>query len=111
MRILIRLFTLMVLMVIRVWIQILASKVLNLARIQYTSACNLQINANPEPAYHFDADPDYYLMRMQIKVTKMMRIRLRMRIRIHNTAPGITVWGQSRLSSQPIPKGTVNLLG
>jgi hypothetical protein len=56
-------------------------------------ACHLQIDADPDPAYHFDAEPDpgFYLMRirtadlMQIWVTKMMRIR----IRIHNTA----LWG------------------
>jgi hypothetical protein len=30
----------------------------------------------PDPAYHFDADPDFYLIRirMQIQVTKMMQI-------------------------------------
>jgi hypothetical protein len=27
---------------------------------------------DPDPAYHFDADPEFYLMRIQ--VTKMMRI-------------------------------------
>jgi hypothetical protein len=31
-------------------------------------ACHLQIDADPVPdlAYHFDADPDFYLMRMLI---------------------------------------------
>jgi hypothetical protein len=29
----------------------------------------------PDPAYKFDADPDFYLMRMRIQVTKMVRIR------------------------------------
>jgi hypothetical protein len=49
-------------------------------------SCHLQIDADlvPDPAYHFDADPDadpdpnFYLMWMRIwmriKVTKMMRI-------------------------------------
>jgi hypothetical protein len=50
----------------------------------YILACHLQIDADPDPAYHFDAapdaDPDFYLMRMRIQVTKMMRIQ------IHNTA-------------------------
>ncbi len=32
----------------------------------------LQINADLDPAYHFGADPDFYLMRIQ--VTKLMRI-------------------------------------
>jgi hypothetical protein len=49
-------------------------------------AFHLQIDADlvPDPAYHFDADPGFFLMRMsirmQIQVTKMMRIR------IHKTA-------------------------
>jgi hypothetical protein len=51
----------------------------------YSVACRLQINADPNPvpelSYHYDADPDFYLMRIQ--VTKMMRIW--MRIRIHRT--------------------------
>jgi hypothetical protein len=40
------------------------------------------MDADPDPAYHFDVnpDPDFYLMRMRIQVTKMMRIR------IHNAA-------------------------
>jgi len=38
------------------------------------------MDADPDPAYHFFADPDFYLMRMRIQVTKMMRIR------IHNAA-------------------------
>jgi hypothetical protein len=37
-------------------------------------ACHLQIDADPDPAYHFDVDPDFYLIRMRIQVTKMMRI-------------------------------------
>jgi hypothetical protein len=41
-------------------------------------ACYLQTDANPDPTYHFDADPDadpdFYLMGMRIQVTKMMRI-------------------------------------
>jgi hypothetical protein len=43
-------------------------------------ACHLQIDADPDPAYHFDADPDpdFYLMR--IRVLEVIRIR------IHNTA-------------------------
>jgi hypothetical protein len=41
-------------------------------------ACRLQIDAVPDPAYHFDADPDpdFYLMRIRIRVPKMMRIRI-----------------------------------
>jgi hypothetical protein len=88
----IRLFTLM-----RIWMQILASKlrlekVLKLAYTgnPYILACHLQIDADPgpvpDPAYHLDADPDtdpdpdFYLMRiliwirMRIQVTKMMRM-------------------------------------
>ena len=40
------------------------------------------MDADPDPAYHFFADPDFYLMRiwMRIQVTKMMLIR------IHNAA-------------------------
>jgi hypothetical protein len=36
----------------------------------------MQIDADPvpDPAYHIDADPNFYLMGMQIQVTKMMRI-------------------------------------
>jgi hypothetical protein len=43
-------------------------------------ACHLQIDADSDPAYHFDADPDpdFYLMR--IRVLEVIRIR------IHNTA-------------------------
>jgi hypothetical protein len=39
-------------------------------------ACHLQIDPDPvpDPAYHIDADPDFYLMRMLIQVTKMTRI-------------------------------------
>jgi hypothetical protein len=45
-------------------------------------ACHLQRDADPDPVYHFDlnpdVDPDFYLMRMRIRmliqVTKMMRI-------------------------------------
>jgi hypothetical protein len=38
----------------------------------YILAFHLQIDADPDPAYHFDAnpdadkDPDFYLMRMRI---------------------------------------------
>ncbi len=34
------------------------------AKILYILACRLQIDADPDPAYHFDADPD---PRFQIK--------------------------------------------
>jgi hypothetical protein len=40
-------------------------KGLKLAHIQYTSACHLQIGADPDPAYHFDADLDFYLTRIR----------------------------------------------
>jgi hypothetical protein len=57
--------------------------VLKKAHISYILAFYLQIDPDPvsDRAYHFDADPDFYLMqiRMRIQVTKMMRIR------IHNT--------------------------
>jgi|LakMenE01Jun11ns_1017448.scaffolds.fasta_scaffold9117418_2 hypothetical protein len=47
----------------------------------------MKIDADPvpDPAYHFDSDPEFYLMRiwMRIQVTKIMRIR------IHNT---VKVW-------------------
>jgi hypothetical protein len=37
----------------------------------------MQIDADADPVsdldYHFDADPDFYLMRIRIQVTKMMR--------------------------------------
>ncbi len=53
-------------------------KKLKKAHIPYILACHLQIDAVPvpDPAYHFDADPDFYLMRirMLIQVTKMMQI-------------------------------------
>jgi hypothetical protein len=49
-------------------------------------ACHFQIDAYldpvPDPAYHFDADPnpDFYLMRIRIRmliqVTKMIRIQI-----------------------------------
>jgi hypothetical protein len=41
-------------------------------------ACHLQIDAEPDtdPAYHFDADPDFYLMRMLTRVPKMKRIHV-----------------------------------
>ncbi len=78
-------------------------KELKKSHIPYILACHLQIDADPDPAYHFDADPDaasdqdadqdaasdrdadqdadpypdFYLMRIQF--AKMMRIR------IHNT--------------------------
>jgi hypothetical protein len=41
-------------------------------------ACHLQVDTDadpvPDPAHHFDADPDFYLMRMRIQVTKIMLI-------------------------------------
>jgi hypothetical protein len=66
----IQLFTLL-----RIRIHILASK--ESAQIGSYSlhfACHLLIDAIPDPApvpdpaYHFDADPDFYLMRMQIRI-------------------------------------------
>jgi hypothetical protein len=47
-------------------------------------ACCLQIDEDPEPipdpAHHFDADPDFYLIqmviRMRIQTTKMMRVHV-----------------------------------
>jgi hypothetical protein len=33
-------------------------KVLKKASNPYTLACHLQIDADPDPAYHFDVDPD-----------------------------------------------------
>jgi hypothetical protein len=50
----------------RILIRILVSKikaqnlkkVLKKAHIPYFLACHLQIYADPDPAYHFDADPD-----------------------------------------------------
>ncbi len=33
-------------------------KVLNYSHILYILACHLQIDAGPDPAYHFDTDPD-----------------------------------------------------
>jgi hypothetical protein len=46
------------------------------AHIPFILACQLQIDADPvpDPAYHFEADLDFYLLRMRIQVTKMMRI-------------------------------------
>jgi hypothetical protein len=42
------------------------------------NACHKQIVVDPDPvsdpACHFDADPDFYLMRMRIQVTKMKGI-------------------------------------
>jgi hypothetical protein len=51
-------------------------KVLRKAHIPYILACHLQIDADPDPAYHFDAktDPDFYLMRIRIRVPKTMQI-------------------------------------
>ncbi len=76
MRIRIRLFTLM-----RIRIQILASKLMlkplktaQIGHIPYILACQLQIDADQDPAYHFDADPDavsdpkFYLMWMRIRI-------------------------------------------
>ncbi len=56
-------------------------KVLKQAHIPYILACHLQIGADPDPAYHFDVNPntvldhDFILMRMRmlIQVSKMMR--------------------------------------
>ncbi len=44
----------------------------------------IRFSSVPDPTYHFDADPDFYLMRMRIRVPKMMRIRVpkMMRIRV-----------------------------
>jgi hypothetical protein len=52
---------------------------------------------DPDPAYHFDADPDFYLMRMRIQVTKMMRIR------IHNTGTEIHFVFVTAVKSVPQP--------
>jgi hypothetical protein len=43
-------------------------KVLKQAYIPYILACQLQIDADADPAYHFDEDPDgdFYLKRMRI---------------------------------------------
>jgi hypothetical protein len=49
-------------------------KILKEAHIPYILACHLQINADPDPAYHFHVDPDFYLIRMRIQVTKMIWI-------------------------------------
>jgi hypothetical protein len=68
---------------LQIWIQILASnwlkalKVLKL--VSYSIHFGLssgQMDAVPDPAYHFDVDPDpdFYFMQMRIHVTKMMRI-------------------------------------
>jgi hypothetical protein len=89
MRILIRLFTLMR---IRSQIQILASKEgskpwKSAQKGSYSIHFGLssQIYEDPDPAYHFDADPvgdtdpDFYLMRMQLRLLKwcgFMRIRI-----------------------------------
>ncbi len=51
-------------------------KVLKQAQISYILVCHLQIYVDPytvpDPAYHFDADPDpdFYLMQMRIQVLK-----------------------------------------
>jgi hypothetical protein len=48
--------------------------VLNLDHIPYILACHAQIDADPDPAYHFDEDPDanpdpdFYLMRTWILI-------------------------------------------
>jgi hypothetical protein len=50
--------------------------------ISYFLAFHLQTDADPDlvpdPAYHLDADLDFYLMLIwiRIQVTKMMRIRI-----------------------------------
>jgi hypothetical protein len=50
--------------------------VLKKADITHILACHLQIDADPDPAHHFDAgpDPDFYLMRIRIRVPKTMQI-------------------------------------
>jgi hypothetical protein len=44
--------------------------VIKYAHISYTLDCHLQIYEDPDPAYHFDADPvpDFYLMWMWIRM-------------------------------------------
>jgi hypothetical protein len=72
--------------------------------VKYILTCHLQTDADPdpvpEPAYHFDAVPDFYFTQMRIleriQVTLVMRIR--MRIRIHNTAP------HKDPTSSPVPR-------
>jgi hypothetical protein len=52
------------------WMQINAKtheKGLKYAHIPYILAWHLQIDADPDQAYNFDADPDFlYLMRIRI---------------------------------------------
>jgi hypothetical protein len=45
-------------------------KVLKKAHILYILACRLQIDADPDSAYHFgaDPDPDFYLMRIRMRI-------------------------------------------
>jgi hypothetical protein len=60
-------------------------------------ACHLQIDADLDSAYHFDADPDpeFYLLRIRIRVPKM--------IWIHNTGWNLTdIWfGGKEKEKQP----------
>jgi hypothetical protein len=62
--------------------------------IPFILACHLQIYADPDPAYHFDADPDpdFYLMRMSIRVPLVTWIR------IHNTAQNTYCFPYRRLN-------------
>jgi len=47
-------------------------KMLTKAHIPYIFDCHLQIYADPDLAYYFNAkpDPDFYLMRIRIRVPK-----------------------------------------
>jgi hypothetical protein len=78
-------------------------KVLKQDHFPYILACHLQIVAYsdpvPDPAYHFDSDPVFYLM--LIKITKKM-----IRIRIQNTALQHRIhycryWRSFRLNADP----------
>ncbi len=40
----------------------------NMAHIPYILACDLQIDADRVPAYHFDADPDFYLKWIRLRI-------------------------------------------
>jgi hypothetical protein len=44
----------------------------------------MRVDPVPDPAYHFDAVPDFYLLRMRIQVYQMMRI--------HNTGATAARW-------------------
>ncbi len=45
-------------------------KVLKKTHIPYILACHLQVGAYPDPAYHFDPDPDpdFYLMQIRTRI-------------------------------------------